>query len=65
MIELKEQRREGYDDGGTDGHNEGRVEAIANNVPALIAETGWSTDIAFDVLYVSAGILHPLLKDFI
>ena len=53
MMELKEQRREGYDEGRTDGRNEGRTEAIANNVRALVAETGWSTDRAFDVLHVS------------
>ena len=49
MMELKEQRREGYDEGRTDG----RTEAIANNVRALVAETGWSIDKAFDVLHVS------------
>ena len=45
MMELKEQRREGYD--------EGRIDNILNNVRALIDETGWSTDKAFDVLHVS------------
>ena len=49
MMELKEQRREGYDEGRTDG----RVDNIVDNVRALVAETGWSTDRAFDVLHVS------------
>ena len=57
MMELKEQRREGYDEGRIDGHNEGltegRVSNIVNNVRSLVAETGWSTDKAFDVLHVS------------
>ena len=57
MMELKEQRREGYDEGRTDGRAEGRVEGrvdtIVNNVRALVAEMGWSTDRAFDVLHVS------------
>ena len=45
MMELKEQRREGYD--------EGRVETILKNVRALIDETGWSADKALEVLHVS------------
>jgi len=49
MMELKEQRREGYDE----GINEGRVDNIVNNVRALISEMGWSADRAFDVLHVS------------
>ena len=49
MMELKEQRREGFDE----GINKGRVDNIVNNVRALVAETGWSTDKAFDVLHVS------------
>ena len=57
MMELKEQRREGYDEGRTDGRNEGltegRVNTIVNNVRSLVAETGWSTAKAFDVLHVS------------
>lgn len=53
MMELKEQRREGYDEGRNDGRNEGRVDNIVDNVRSLVAETGWSTDRAFDVLHVS------------
>ena len=53
MMELKEQRREGYDEGRTDGRNEGRVETILRNVRSLIDETGWSADKALDVLHVS------------
>ena len=57
MMELKEQRREGYDEGRiagrNEGMNEGRVDNIVNNVRSLVAETGWSTDRAFDVLHVS------------
>ena len=49
MMELKEQRREGYDEGRTDG----RVDTIVNNIRALVAETGWSTERAFDVLHVA------------
>ena len=49
MMELKEQRREGMEE----GINKGRVDNIVNNVRALVAETGWSTDKAFDVLHVS------------
>ena len=57
MMELKEQRREGYDEGVIYGENkgrvEGRVDTIVNNVRALVAEMGWSADRAFDVLHVS------------
>ncbi len=53
MMELKEQRREGYDEGVIYGENRGRIETIQRNVRALIDETGWSTDKAFDVLHVS------------
>lgn len=57
MMELKEQRREGYDEGVIYGENkgraEGRVENIVNNVRALVAKRGWSADEAFDVLNVS------------
>ena len=53
MMELKEQRREGYDEDKTDGRAEGRVDAIVKNVRALVAEMGWSTDKAFEVLHVS------------
>ena len=49
MMELKEQRREGFDE----GINKGRLDNIVNNVRALVAETGWSIDRAFDVLHVS------------
>ena len=49
MMELKEQRREGYDEGRTDG----RVDNIVNNVRALVTKKGWSPDEAFDVLHVS------------
>ena len=49
MMELKEQRREGYNE----GKNDGRVESIVNNVHALIAEMGWSAEKALDVLRVS------------
>ena len=49
MMELKEQRREGYDEGRIDG----RVDAIVNNVRSLVSETGWSTDKALDMLHVS------------
>lgn len=45
MMELKEQRREGYDDG--------RVDNIVNNVRALIAKKGWSPDEALYILNVS------------
>ena len=53
VMELKEQRREGYDEGVIYGENRGRVDNIVNNVRALVAETGWTTDRAFDVLHVS------------
>ena len=53
MMELKEQRREGYDEGRTEGRAEGRIDTIVNNVRALVAEMGWSADRAFDVLHVS------------
>ncbi|HCB93636.1 MAG TPA: hypothetical protein DEP57_07490 [Selenomonas sp.] len=53
MMELKEQRREGYDEGVIYGENRGRIETIQRNVRALIDETGWSTDKSFDVLHVS------------
>ena len=49
MMELKEQRREGMEE----GINKGRVDNIVNNVRSLVAETGWSTEKAFDVLHVS------------
>ena len=49
MMELKEQRREGYDE----GVNKGRVDNIVNNVRALMDKKGWSTDEALDVLSVS------------
>ena len=45
MMELKEQRREGYD--------EGRIETILRNVRALIEKKGWSPDEALDILNVS------------
>ena len=53
MMELKEQRREGYDEGRTDGRNEGRVGTILNNVRALIDKKGWSPEEALDILNVS------------
>ena len=57
MMELKEQRREGYDEGRADGRNEGinkgRIDTILNNVRALIAKKGWSPDEALDILNVS------------
>ena len=61
MMELKEQRREGYDEGRnaglTEGRNigltEGRVGNIVNNVRALVAKKGWSADEAFDILGIS------------
>ena len=43
MMELKEQRREGYDEGKTEGRAEGRVENIVNNVRALMAKKGRNT----------------------
>ena len=56
MMELKEQRREGYDEGRADGRNEGltegRVNNIVSNVHALIAKKGWSPDEALDILNV-------------
>lgn len=54
MMELKEQRCEGYDEGRTDGLTEGRVNNIVNNVRSLVAKRGWSADEAFDVLGVSS-----------
>jgi len=45
MMELKEQRREGYD--------EGRIDNILNNVRALIDKKGWSPEEALDILNVS------------
>ena len=36
MMELKEQRREGYDEGRIDG----RVDNIVNNVRALVTKRG-------------------------
>lgn len=60
MMELKEQRREGYDE----GKNEGRINTIISNVRSLITKKGWSSDEAFDVLGVSqedrAAILSKL-----
>ena len=53
MMELKEQRREGYDEGVIYGENRGRVDNIVNNVRALVAKRGWSADEAFEVLNVS------------
>ena len=53
MMELKEQRREGYDEGRTDGRNEGRVDNIVDNVRSLVAKKGWSPDEALDILNVS------------
>lgn len=53
MMELKEQRREGYDEGKTDGIAEGRAETIRDSVRALMKKKGWSLDEAFDVLDVS------------
>ena len=53
MMELKEQRREGYDEGVIYGENEGRVNTIVNNVRALVTKKGWSPDEAFDILNVS------------
>ena len=53
MMELKEQRREGYDEGVIYGENRGRVDTIVNNVRALVAKKGWSPDEAFDILGVS------------
>lgn len=57
MMELKEQRREGYDEGRIAGRNEGmsegRVDNIVNNVRALVAKKGWSPDEALDILNVS------------
>ncbi len=49
MMELKEQRREGFDE----GINQGRVDTIVNNVRSLIAKKGWSPDEALDILNVS------------
>ena len=49
MMELKEQRREGFDE----GINKGRVDTIVNNVRSLIAKKGWSPDEALDILNVS------------
>ena len=48
MMELKEQRREGFDE----GINKGRVDNIVNNVRALVAKKGWSPNEALDILNV-------------
>ena len=61
QMELKEQRREGYDEGvifgenkgRKEGHKEGRIDTIVNNFRSLIAKKGWSPDEAFDTLGVS------------
>ena len=53
MMELKEQRREGYDEGVIYGENRGRVDNIVNNVRALVTKKGWSPDEALDILNVS------------
>ncbi len=53
MMELKEQRREGYDEGINKGRNEGRIDTILSNVRALIDKKGWSPDEALDILNVS------------
>ncbi len=47
MMELKEQRREGFDE----GINKGRVDNIVNNVRALVAKKGWSPNEALDILW--------------
>ncbi|MBQ7477299.1 MAG: hypothetical protein IJT01_00130 [Selenomonadaceae bacterium] len=49
MMELKEQRREGFDE----GINKGRIDTILKNVRALIDKKGWSPDEALDILNVS------------
>ena len=49
MMELKEQRREGMEE----GINKGRVDTIVNNVRALVTKKGWSPDEALDILNVS------------
>ncbi len=49
MMELKEQRREGFDE----GINKGRIDTILSNVRALIDKKGWSPDEALDILNVS------------
>ena len=48
MMELKEQRRKGFDE----GINKGRVDNIVNNVRALVAKKGWSPNEALDILNV-------------
>ena len=53
MMELKEQRREGYDEGVIYGENRGRIDTILNNVRSLIEKKGWSPEEALDILNVS------------
>ena len=49
MMELKEQRREGY----AEGKDEGRLGNILDSVRSLMAKKGWSLDEALDALSVS------------
>ena len=57
LMEIKEQRKDAYDEGVSDGVNigvnRGRVSTIVDNVRALIAKKGWSREEALDILDVS------------
>ena len=45
MMELKQQRREGYD--------EGRIENMLRNVKSLMTKRGWSLDETMEALDMS------------
>lgn len=45
MMELKQQRREGYD--------EGRIENMLKSVNALMTKCGWSLDETMEALDIS------------
>ena len=49
MMELKQQRREGY----AEGEAKGRIDNILTSVRSLMEKKGWSLDEAFDVLNVA------------
>ena len=57
MMELKQQRREGFAEGEASGiakgRDEGRIENILASVRALMGKKGWSLDEALDVLNVT------------
>ena len=58
MMELKEQRREGFDEGVIYGENKGRNEGIELTIIAsirnLMETVGWTAQQAMDALKVPA-----------